>query len=297
MKLKHHDRYDYSPITQRPDFSWPGGRRLAFYVALNVENFSFGGGLGHTPTAPGPAPDQRNFAWRDYGLRVGIWRIFDLMEELGLPLCHLINSTVCETHPQIVERIRQRGDDIVGHGRTNSERQSDLDEASEKAIIDEATRVLADAFGRRPQGWMGPWIAETVHTPDLLKEAGYRYLMDWPADDQPFWMRTRSGPLLSVPYPIEVNDSPAMLTRMQSATDFGQMISDQFEAMLQLSQHRPLVCGVSLHTFVVGQPFRFAQLRRALSGILRHAGFERVWITTPDRIADYAASLPPGTIV
>src|ERR1700683_865489 len=129
MQLRHHDRYDYSPIFERPQFDWPNGKRLASYGALNVEHFNFGSGLGHTPTTPGPPPDPRNFAWRDYGLRVGIWRIFDLMERLKLPLCHLLNSTVCENHPQIVKRIKERGDDVVGHGRTNSERQSDLDEA------------------------------------------------------------------------------------------------------------------------------------------------------------------------
>jgi peptidoglycan/xylan/chitin deacetylase (PgdA/CDA1 family) len=297
MKLEHHQRYAYSPITERPDFSWPDGRRLAFYVALNVEHFSFDGSLGHTPTALSPAPDPRNYAWREYGLRVGIWRIFDLMDELGLPLCHLLNSTVCENYPQIVARIKARGDEVVGHGRTNSERQSELDEAAEAALIGEATAVLTAAFGRGPEGWMGPWIAETLRTPDLIKEAGYRYLMDWPADDQPFWMRTRSGPLLSVPYPIEVNDSPAMLSRMQSATDFARMIGDQFETMLRLSEQQPLVCGISLHTFVVGQPFRLAQLRRALTEVLAHPDFDRVWVTTPGAIARYAAQLPSGTIV
>jgi peptidoglycan/xylan/chitin deacetylase (PgdA/CDA1 family) len=296
MKLKHHNRYDYSPIIERTQFSWPDGRRLAFYVALNVEHFSFEGGLGHTPTVLGPSPDPRNFAWRDYGLRVGIWRIFDLMDELRLPLCHLLNSTVCETHPQIIDRIKKRGDDVVGHGRTNSERQADFDEATEKAIIGEATQILGDVFGKPPKGWMGPWISESVHTPDLLKEAGYLYLMDWPADDQPFWMRTRSGPLLGVPYPIEINDSPTMLSRMQPATDFTQMIADQFETMLQLSEQQPLVCGVSLHTFVVGQPFRLAQLRRALCDVLGHPQMDRVWITTPTQIAEYAAGLPTGTI-
>ena len=296
MKLKTHDRYDYSPITERADYSWPDGRRLAFYVALNVEHFSFGGPMGHTPTVLGPPPDPRNFAWRDYGLRVGIWRIFDLMDELGLPLCHLLNSTVCESQPQIIDRIRKRGDEVVGHGRTNSERQSDMDEAGEKALIEEATSTLTSAFGRRPQGWMGPWIAETERTPDLIKEAGYSYLMDWPADDQPFWMRTRSGPLLSVPYPIEINDSPVMLTRMQAATDFPQMIADQFETMLELSEKHPLVCGVSLHTFVVGQPFRFAQLRKALVALRNHPRWDRVWVTTPGEIAQYAANLPRGTI-
>jgi allantoinase len=199
--LKHHDRYDYSPIFQRPSFRWPDGKQLAFYVALNVENFSFGEGLGHTPTSLGPPPDTRNFGWRDYGLRVGIWRIFDLMEELQLPMCHLLNASVCDSMPQIPARIKQRGDEVVGHGYTNSERQSDMDEVTERAMIRDATDVLERHCGRGPQGWMGPWIAETAVTPDLLKESGYTYVMDWPADDQPFWMRTRAGALMSVPYP------------------------------------------------------------------------------------------------
>src|SRR5580704_2797772 len=285
MQLIHHDRYDYSPIFERPQFDWPNGKRLALYVALNVEHFNFGSGLGHTPTALGPPPDQRNFAWRDYGLRVGIWRIFDLMDELGLPLCHLLNSTVCQAQPQIVNRILQRGDEVVGHGRTNSERQAELDEASETTLIREATSILTDAVGRAPTGWMSPWITETLRTPDLLKEAGYRYVMDWPADDQPFWMRTRSGPLLSVPYASEEKDSPTMLSRMQPATDFARMILDQFETMLRLSAQQSLVCGVSLHTFVAGQPFRLTQIRQALQYIVAHPEIEGVWITTPGEIA------------
>lgn len=297
MTLPHHNRYDYVPMVDRPDFHWPEGKRLAFYLALNVEDFAFGGALGHTPTALGPPPDPRNYAWRDYGLRVGIWRIFDLADELGLPMCHLLNAAVCERCPQIVARIRARGDEIVGHGRTNSERQADFDEAGEAALIREATEVLTRAQGgTRPQGWMGPWISESRTTPDLLKEAGYSYLLDWPADDQPFWMRTRAGPILSVPYPIEINDSPVMLSRMQPATDFSQMIDDQFNAMLAFAQHRPLVCGVSLHTFVVGQPFRYVQLRKSLERIVNHPRRDLVWFTRPGEIAAFAGGLPPGTI-
>jgi allantoinase len=296
MQIRHHDRYDYSPIHERPAFEWPEGKRLAFYLALNVEHFSFGEGLGHTPTALGPPPDPRNFAWRDYGLRVGIWRIFDMAEELGLPLCHLLNASVCERMPQIPARIRQRADEVIGHGYTNSERQSEMDEATEAAMIRNVTEILSEHCGQRPLGWMGPWIAETHVTPDLLKEAGYTFIMDWPADDQPFWMRTRSGPILSVPYPIEINDSPTMLTRAQPATDFHRMIVDQFEEMLRLSEQQPLVFGVSLHTFVAGQPFRLAQIRQALKHVLAHPRFGEVWLTTPGAIARYASSLPHGTI-
>lgn len=296
MKIQHHDRYGYSPITERADFHWPGGKRLAFYVALNIECFSFGEGLGHTPTSLGPPPDTRNFGWRDYGLRVGIWRIFELMDRLGLPMCHLLNASACERMPQIPARIAARGDEVVGHGYTNSERQSEMDEVSERAMIVHATETLQRYVGQRPLGWMGPWIAETLVTPDLLKEAGYTYVMDWPADDQPFWMRTRSGPLLSVPYPIEINDSPVMLSRQQPATDFCQMVIDQFEEMLQQSEQQSLVFGISLHTFVAGQPFRLRQIRRALEYIVQHPRFQELWITTPGEIARHAAGLPEGCV-
>ena len=296
MRINYHHRYDYSPIHQRPQFLWPNGKRLAFYVALNIENFSFGEGLGHTPTSLGPSPDTRNFAWRDYGLRVGIWRIFDLMEELGLPMCHLLNASVCETMPQIPERIALRRDEVVGHGFTNSERQSDMDESTERAMIQDATLTLTRHCGQRPLGWMGPWIAETAVTPELLKEAGYTYIMDWPADDQPFWMRTREGPILSVPYPIEINDSPIMLSRHQPATDFYQMIVDQFEEMLKQSQLQSLVFGISLHTFVAGQPFRLRQIRKAFEYIVNHPRFEEVWVTTPGKIAHHSAGLGQGIV-
>jgi len=296
MRIKHHHRYDYSPIHQRQPFLWPNGKRLAFYIALNIENFSFGEGLGHTPTSLGPAPDTRNFGWRDYGLRVGIWRIFDLMDELGLPMCHLLNASVCEAMPQIPARIVLRGDEVIGHGYTNSERQSDMDEETERAMIMDASKTLAKHCAQKPLGWMGPWIAETAVTPDLLKEAGYDYVMDWPADDQPFWMRTRAGPLLSVPYPIEINDSPIMLSRQQPATDFYQMIVDQFEEMLRLSQQQSLVFGISLHTFVAGQPFRLRQIRKVLDYIVNHPRFSDLWVTTPGKIAKHAATLPAGII-
>ena len=297
MKLEEHGRYDYSALVERPDFDWPGGKRLAFYLALNVEQFAFGGGLGHTPTALGPPPDPRNFAWRDYGLRVGIWRLFDLADALGLPLCHLINSTVSERYPQIVARIARAGrrdrrawqDQFGAAGRSRRGGRAGADPARRP-------RCSPACMGCGRRGWMGPWISESAVTPDLLKEAGYSYLLDWPADDQPFWMRTRSGPILGVPYPIEINDSPTMLSRMQSATDFTDMIIDQFETMLEFSVQRPLICGVSLHTFVVGQPFRFAQLRKALRHIAEHPQRDLVWFTRPGDIARHAMSLPPGVI-
>lgn len=296
MILKTHGRYDYSPISDRPHYEWPDGKRLAFYIALNVEHFHFGEGLGHTPSYTTPQPDVRNFAWRDYGLRVGIWRLFDLFDELQIPACLLVNSAVYGYAPQIFERARSRGDEIIAHGRTNSERQGDLDEAAEHALIVETTETITRHEGSPPRGWLGPWISETAVTPDLLKEAGYSYVLDWPLDDQPVWLKTRAGPLLAMPYPVEINDAPAMLTRRHTAGDFADMIVDQFEEMLRQSKNQPLVCAISLHTPIVGQPFRLARLRRALQHLRKQADHAQVWFTKPHEIAEHIESLPRGVI-
>ncbi len=296
MRLKTHDRYRYSPISDRAHYEWPGGKRLAFYVAVNVEHFHFGEGLGHTPSYATPQPDVRNFAWRDYGLRVGIWRLFDLFDELQIPACLLVNSAVYDYAPQILERARARGDETVAHGRTNSERQGDFHEAAERALIAEATATITRHEGYPPRGWLGPWISETRVTPDLLKEAGYSYVLDWPLDDQPVWLATRAGPLLAMPYPVEINDAPAMLTRHHTAADFAGLIVDQFDEMLRQSARQPLVCAISLHTPVVGQPFRLAQLRRALQHIRTHVDSAHVWFTRPGEIADHVVSLPRGVV-
>lgn len=296
MILKTHGRYEYSPITERDDYDWPGGHRLAFYVAINVEHFHFGEGLGHTPSYATPQPDVRNYAWRDYGLRVGIWRLFDMLDALDMPACLLVNSAIYDYAPQIMHRARERGDEIIAHGRTNSERQGDLEEEAERALIAETTTTIAEHEGRAPQGWLGPWISETAVTPDLLKEAGYCYVMDWPLDDQPVWLSTRSGPLLAMPYPVEINDAPALLTRRHTAGDFADMIVDQFDEMLRQSSQQPLVCGVSLHTLIVGQPFRLMQLRRALEHVKTRAQGEAVWFARPGDIARHVTSLSAGTV-
>ena len=149
-------------------------------------------------------------------------------------------------------------------------------------------------YKRQPKGWLGPYIVQSDVTLDLLKEAGYSYMLDWPADDQPFWMTTRSGPMLSVPYSIELNDSPAQVFRHHTGREFEEMILDHFNEMLLQSQKYPLVFTIVLHPFVIGQPFRLRALRRALEKILENR--DDLWLTTPGSIADHIASLPEGTV-
>ncbi|OWT80700.1 MULTISPECIES: polysaccharide deacetylase family protein [unclassified Achromobacter] len=291
MLLPSNPRYAYSALPSRPTFEWPGGGNLAFYLALNVEQFAYGRGMGHTPHNAANPADHRIFAWRDYGLRVGIWHILDVLDRLGFSCCHLMNSAVCENYPEVVARLRERGEEIVGHGRTNAERQGDRFEEDERLLLRNVADTIAGAFGQTPKGWMGPWMSESPVTPDLLKEEGYTYIMDWPCDDQPIFLATRSGPLVNVPYPIELNDAPAILNRNHTAQEFGDMMIDQFEMMLKLSENYPLVCGISLHTFIFGSPFRLRHLERALTHIARYRDDKRLWFTSPGQIADHYQSV------
>ncbi len=295
MHLKTHDRYDYVPLRGRTDYSWPSGRRLAVYFALNLEHFSYGEGLGAELAPGGPRPDILNFAWRDYGNRVGAWYMLDAFEALNLPLAALVNSSMYDYAPGLVAACRARGDEIVGHGRTNSERQGELDETAERVLIDDATKRLTKAEGRSPEGWLCPWISHSHVTPDLLAEAGYRYLLDWCMDDQPIWFRCRAGRrILAVPYPQEVNDIPQIAARKVSGAAFADIIVDHFDEMLELSQARPLVMGIALHAYLVGQPHRLRHLKRALRHIA--ARRDQIWLTTPGAIARHCESLPAGVV-
>ncbi len=291
LALRCHGRFPYSAIDERrAGYAWPGGRRLAVYVGLNLEHFAFGEGLGGE-LAPSGQPDVLNYAWREYGNRVGAWRLLELFDALALPVSVLANGAIAEHCPQLLAAHVARGDEIVGHGRTNAERQGDLREADEAALIADATRALAAVDGAaRPVGWLGPWISESRATPDLLAEAGYEYLLDWCHDDMPTWMATRGAPgrILSVPYPQELNDIPAIMVRRASAAQFADMIVDNFDEMCEQSarHEQPLVMGIALHAYIVGQPFRLRHLRRALEHIA--ARRDDVWLTTSGAIAAHA---------
>ncbi len=290
--LPGHGRYEYVPVNRRPDFTWPGGKRLAVYFGINLEHFAFGEGLGAELAPGGPQPDVLNYAWRDYGNRVGAWRLLELFDALDLPATVLANSAMYAYAPDLMAAHRARGDEIAGHGRTNSERQSTMTEPDERALIDEATRVLTEAEGHAPAGWLSPWIAESLTTPDLLVEAGYRYTLNWCMDDQPVWMRTRAGPLLAIPYPQEVNDIPSIVARKDPAGVFAEMILDDFDERLEQSVRQPLVMGVALHPYIVGQPYRLRRLRTALQRIA--AMRTDVWITTAGDIhAAFVERFPP----
>jgi peptidoglycan/xylan/chitin deacetylase (PgdA/CDA1 family) len=292
--LPTHGRYRHSSIVSRPDYTWPGGKRLAVYIAVNVEAFGYGVGKGAAIAPPDQAQSHSIYSWRDYGNRVGVWRMLELFDELDLPVEAQMNVAVYEHCPDIPVRLRQRGDEILGHGVTNSEEQGHLDEAAERDLIQRVTSTIERHEGARPAGWMSPWLSNSAVTMDLLQEAGYRYVMDWTMDDQPIWIRTRKGRILTVPYPIEVNDTRGIIWYHYTSEEFADLIVDQFDEMLAQSARQPLVCPISLHPFVFGRPYRIRRLRRALQHILAHR--DRVWLTRPREICAHIESLPAGVV-
>ncbi len=294
--LRTHGRYPYSPITRRPAWDWPNGKRMAVYVAINVEQFPFGEGMGPELNPRQPEPDVTNHSWRDWGNRVGVWRLLELLDEHAIPCAALMNTAIYDHCPEVAAAFRARGDEVVGHGRTNAERQAEMDEATERALIAEVAARIQQEEGRPPLGWMGPWVNETHVTPDLLQEAGFHYLMDWAHDDQPVWMRTRSGGrILSVPYARPLNDLPSMHGNKAIPSAWVDMLIDQFDEMLAQSRRQPVVFNLSLHPFLIGHAFRLRAFRRLVEHIAAHR--EQVWLTRPGAIAAHARALPEGLIV
>ena len=294
--LPGHGRFGYAAITRRPPLRWPGGAKLAVYVGMNLEHFAFGQGLGARLVPAAAEPDVLNHAWREYGNRVGAWRCLELFDALALPVGALINTALYDHCAPLVEAFAARGDELIAHGHTNSQRQGDLAPEDERTLIETCRARMQAAHGTAPSGWLSPWISESAVTPDLLAQAGFGYTLNWCHDDRPNRMATTSGVLYAVPYPQELNDIPMIVGRHMQAPDFARMIVDQFDEMLDPGEPGGLVMGIALHPYVVGQPYRLRHLRRALQHISRTARGSAagdVWITTPGRIARAYAQAPP----
>jgi allantoinase len=290
--LPTHGRFDYLPITRRPRYRWPGGAGLAVYLGFNIEHFAFGEGMGAAIGPASPQPDVLNYSWREYGNRVGAWRCLDLFDSLCLPAAALINTALYDHCPELVAACVARGDELVGHGHSNAERQGVLPEAAERSLLLHCRERMLAHSGQAPAGWLSPWISESLHTPDLLAETGYSYTLNWCHDDQPLPMRTRGGqPLWAVPYPQELNDIPMVIARQMDGKDFAQLIVDQLEEMLDQTRAADapaLVMGIALHPYIVGQPYRLRHLRRALQRVAAARDAGEVWMTTPGAIALHA---------
>jgi allantoinase len=277
--------YDYSPIIERPPLSLPNGARVAFWVGLNIEHYQvdkpatsiFGG-------TAGLQPDPLNYGWRDYGTRVGIWRMMEVLDKYRMRASVLLNSDVCDHYPQIVREGNKRGWVWLAHGKNNSIFEAGMSLEEERAYLTDVVQTIARATGSQPKGWLGPALTETFNTPEILAELGLTYLLDWCSDDQPFPLNVKAGRMISVPYSIEMNDVSLFVGKSLSAQDFAQMVMDQFDVLYEEGERSARVMCLALHPFIVSQPFRHKYLDRALEYIASH---DHVWLATSDEIAEW----------
>ena len=274
--------FAYSALPERAPIRWPGGARVAFYVGLNIEHYRID--RPSTSIFPGTAtlvPDALNYGWRDYGVRVGFWRMLESLDRHGMRASALVNSEVCRHYPQIIRAGVERNWAWIAHGRDNSTFEAGMSREAEQAYLAEVVVTITHATGRAPQGWMGPALTETFETPSLLAELGLGYTLDWTNDDQPYELAVPG--MLSVPYSIELNDVTMYACKSYTGPEFLQAVRDQLDQLYAESAESGRVMALAVHPFISGQAFRYKYFDQALDCVAGHPG---VWLATSDDIAE-----------
>jgi len=283
--IRRPERFDDSFIFERKPFTWPGGKTLAIWIIPNVEVWQFDSAAGAaiSPNASNRVPDVINYAWRDYGIRVGLWRIAEVLDAAGVRATVALNAMVCDVFPKAVEEMKGRAWEFMGHGITNSRTLANLPLNEEREVIQTTLRTIQRAAGKRPRGWLGPGLTETFNTLDLLAEEEVMYVGDWNSDDQPFAMKVKKGKLFAVPYGMDINDMSLINRLGYTGDQYLRALTDQFDTLYADSQKTARVMGIPLHPFLMGQPWRTPYLKKAIAHFQQH---ERVWFATGSEIAD-----------
>jgi Predicted xylanase/chitin deacetylase len=274
-----HDRYEWSDLFKRKPIAWPNGARIALSIVTHVQHFPLD--MPSKPfKAPGalsmPYPDFRYYTNRDYGNRVGIFRVLRLLAEKQLKTSFAINGIIAERYPALVQAVIEGGHEIVAHGLDMGKvHHSGLSEDEENRIIVEALRLLRETSGQKVEGWLSPGRAQGFNTPDLLAKNGVTYSLDWANDDLPYEMRTKAGPIVAMPMAYETDDRVVADEYFQSEADWVQQVKDRFDVLYRESaEYGGRVMSLPLHSWVSGMPYRVEYLREALDYILSHEG---VW--------------------
>lgn len=262
------ERISYSPITKRPKLSLPDGKRMAVWVIVNVEEWDPKQPMPRTvltpPAGGSPSPDIPNWAWHEYGNRVGFWRILKVFDDHKLPAALAINGCAIEAYPDIVEAAIERKWEFMGHGFTQRNMQK---VENEREDIQKTNAAIIKATGTHPRGWLGPGLTETWETPDILVEEGYSYVCDWVLDDQPVWLKTRTKPIVNVPYTQECNDVAMMLIQHHKASEYYERAIDQFEQIYEDAADSARVMAIVLHPYIMGAPHRLKYFRKIFETI------------------------------
>jgi len=279
------ERYEDSFITERKPFKWPGNNTLAVWFAPNVEVWQYDSafGVGITPNPTNYVPDVFNYAWRQYGLGVGLWRIPDVSDAAGVRGTVAFTWAVREVCRTAIGGLKVRSWEFMGHGATNSNTLAGLPADQERETIRAVLKTIEQATGKRPRGWLGPGLVETHNTLDILAEEGVQYCGDWNNDDQPYAMKVKSGKMFSIPYCNEINDIPLYIRKGYTGEQYLRSVIDQFDALHADSSKQPRVMGVPLHPMISGQPLRIKYLERAIAHMKERQG---VWFATGSEIID-----------
>ena len=283
-----HERYDWSMLPDRKPVAWPQQARVALWVVPALEWFPLN--MAGVPFKPPGAmqtayPDLRHYTLRDYGNRVGIFRIMKALEKHGIRPTVAVNAAVAVRYPSLINECTQRGWEIMANGLDMDHlHHGGLAVDDEKKLIDTTLDILRKASGQAVRGWLSPAKSESAATLDLLGAAGLDYVCDWVNDDMPYAMRTASGPIHAMPHPIDIDDHTILVQNHHTEDDFRDQLCDQFDLLYKESATAGgRIMAISLHPWVIGQPYRMRALEEALAHIMRHPG---VWAATGGEILD-----------
>ena len=262
------ERISYSPISQRPPLRLPGGARMAVWIIVNIEEWNPRETMPRTvltpPAGGAPMPDIPNWAWHEYGNRVGFWRLLEVFDDNNIPAALAINGSAIQSYEPISRAALDRNWEFIGHGYSQKNMQKVENEAED---IARTTDAILSYTGKRPRGWLGPGLTETWNTPDLLVENGYDYVCDWVLDDQPVVLKTRTTPIVNIPYTQECNDVAMMLIQHHKAGEYADRAIDQFEQIYHDARDSARVMALVIHPYIMGAPHRARYFRKAVEHI------------------------------
>lgn len=273
MSMKPRERAPYSATIDRPSLKFPAGIRLVVWPIINLEEWEIERPMARqilpAPTGVQLQPDVPNWSWHEYGMRVGVWRFYDAFDRIGARGTLSINAKVVESYPRVSEAARERGWEFMGHSYVQGPIHKLEDQ---RATIRQSLDLLARFTGKRPVGWLGPGLTQTYETPELLAEAGIRYIGDWVYDDEPTEIRTANGLLVTLPYTVELNDIPMMIVQHHRADELLRRATDQFDRLYREAASRAKILSIAIHPYITGVPHRIRYLEEFLAYASAHAG-------------------------
>jgi allantoinase len=273
MVMTPAERSSFSAIVDRPKLKLPQGNRIVVWTIVNLEFWDIQKPMARqvipAPTGASLLPDVPNWSWHEYGMRVGFWRFHQLYERLGIKPTLSINAKVCEEYPRVAQACRDAGWEFMGHSYQQGPIHKEEDQA---AMIRKSLDVIQEFTGKRPVGWLGPGLTQTLETPDYLTQEGIQYIGDWVYDDEPTEIQTQNGPLITLPYSIETNDIPVMAVQYHEADYWTQKCIDSFDRFYQEGEDRAKILAIAIHPYISGQPFRIKYLEKVYDYISQFDG-------------------------